>query len=206
MRHSVRYCIGGCPTNAVNRSANTERDMPTSSASASAVQPSVGRACSSASARPICASRKPASHPRRSAGRLATYWPTASTNSSSDSLAMTVVEPTRPAAISLTAKRNELSIQVPDAVARRSSFNKEGSDESNGLKGVCEPRNPHNNCVASPPPPYLIREMPPTSGGWMTSLAGMGAMLRSLPKECASLRGSRTSSPAPTSMAAPPSI
>ncbi|MNY31823.1 hypothetical protein D3C86_1660000 [compost metagenome] len=95
---------------------------------------------------------------------------------------MTVADPTRPAAISLTAKRNELSIQAPEAVARTSSFNKDGSDESNGLKGVSEPRNPHNNCVASPPPPYLIRAMSPTCGGWITALADMGAMLRSLPK------------------------
>jgi hypothetical protein len=87
-----------------------------------------------------------------------------------------------PRAISLTAKRNELSIQAPEAVARTSSFNKDGSDESNGLNGVSEPRNPHNNCVASPPPPYLIREIPPISGGWITSRADMGAMLRSLPK------------------------
>jgi len=28
MRHWARYCIGGCPTMAVNRSANAERDMP----------------------------------------------------------------------------------------------------------------------------------------------------------------------------------
>lgn len=34
---------------------------------------------------------------------------------------MTVVEPTRPAAISLTAKRNELSTQAPEAVARTSN-------------------------------------------------------------------------------------
>ena len=66
---------------------------------------------------------------------------------------MTVVEPTRPAAISLAAKRNELSIQAPDAVARTSSFNTDGNAESSGLKGASEPRNPHSSCVASPPPP-----------------------------------------------------
>jgi hypothetical protein len=38
MRQSVSYCIGGCPTSEVKRSANTERDIPTSRAHANCVE------------------------------------------------------------------------------------------------------------------------------------------------------------------------
>jgi hypothetical protein len=65
---------------------------------------------------------------------------TASTNRSSDSFAMTVVDPRRPAAISPAAKRNELSIHAPDAVARTSNFSTGGNAERSGLNGASEPK------------------------------------------------------------------
>jgi hypothetical protein len=45
---------------------------------------------------------------------------------------MTVADPMRPAAISLIANRNELSIQAPDAVEWTASFNTRGSDAEAG--------------------------------------------------------------------------
>src|SRR5690348_4500931 len=64
----VRYCIGAFPTNVANLSANPDRLIPTSAASASALQSFAGCACINATARPICASRNPANHPLRSSG------------------------------------------------------------------------------------------------------------------------------------------
>ena len=63
MRHKARYCIGGCPTISVNRSARTDRETPTSRASRSTVHASLGSPCSAPSACPTTGSRKPASQP-----------------------------------------------------------------------------------------------------------------------------------------------
>lgn len=61
--------MGGWPSRRVKRSANAERDRPTSRPSASVVQGRAGSPCNSARARPICGSRRPASQPGQHHGR-----------------------------------------------------------------------------------------------------------------------------------------
>lgn len=73
------------------------------------------RLCRRASARPTARSRRPASQPLASGGSDLTYRHTASTNSSSASFARTAGDSILPADSCCAAKRNELSIQSPEA-------------------------------------------------------------------------------------------
>jgi hypothetical protein len=65
--------MAGCPTSSVNRAAKPERDMPASLANPVSDQSASGRRWISASARPICGSRKAASHPCRASGAVSSH-------------------------------------------------------------------------------------------------------------------------------------
>ena len=83
------------PTISVNRSARTERELPTSRANCSTVHCSLGCACKAASAWPTSGSRSPASQPVCAGGRVSRYRRMASTNSSSERRARTFSPPAR---------------------------------------------------------------------------------------------------------------
>ena len=145
---------GGCPSRSVNRCASAERDNPTFRASSSTVHACAGCACSVESARPTNRSPAPASHPFRSAGNASMQRRTASTKSSSESLARTIVLPARDCAASAAANCMEDSSQAEPGSLRISTLKMRGSSESIGLRNTpSQAKKPHSMRVTAPPPP-----------------------------------------------------
>ena len=95
MRQRVTYCITGSPTSSVNRAANAERDIASSSARAATVQARAGSPWIRESARPICSSRRAPSQPVCALGSVSIHQRIAWMMRTSASRVMTASPPGR---------------------------------------------------------------------------------------------------------------
>ena len=165
-RHLLKYWIAGIPMSSANRCEKAVRDRPASRPRESSVQGCAGRPCIARNAAPTWRSRRPASQPVDSSGKLSMYWRTACRNINSLIFARIAWPPARGCWLSSSALRIRSNVRMPAALDRL-TCSMRGNASNTGLYGrASQPRKPQTKRAFSPWPPNSCR----TNGS--ASLAG----------------------------------